>query len=248
MDTSRRGSAVFVVIIILAVAAVVFFFVSKPFQTRVKEATRQATEWTSENIQEDPVGYLTWARDEVQQSEKKLNAGLLSLKTRHNEIERLLKAKSADKQAYDELLKEAKTVYREAADDGTWPAVLRGAELNEQQLKERIVATSEHLASIDAVMNAYKQTTAALVRRINEVNAKLDEVRKLKKKLDTDIEIARVKESVDGINAINDRLAAIGDTTDALISSGEETEELEPLLEPTGDERFDAEFERIMQE
>ena len=71
-------------LIILAIVIVgggILFFYSKPFSTKVKEAARQATEWTSENIQKDPVGYLTWAMDECYATEEKLSASKLSMNT-----------------------------------------------------------------------------------------------------------------------------------------------------------------------
>jgi len=57
MRSSREGSVLGVVLGIVAVVLVIggiLFFVSKPFNTRVKSATRQATQWTPENIQKDP--------------------------------------------------------------------------------------------------------------------------------------------------------------------------------------------------
>ena len=95
-------------VVLVLVAGGIWFFVSKPFQTNVKQGWNQATQWTPENIKKDPVGYLTWALDEVGKTEEKLQASELSLKTKKNATSRALEKHTADKSQYENLLTEFK--------------------------------------------------------------------------------------------------------------------------------------------
>ena len=69
----RKRSAAVRQLIWLMVLGVLLVW-SKPFSSRVKQATRQVTEWTPENIQKDTVGYLQWALDSVHGTETHLEA------------------------------------------------------------------------------------------------------------------------------------------------------------------------------
>ena len=82
--------------------------------------------------------------------------------------------------------------------------------------------------------------------RLSDVEKKLLDVRKLRNKLATDLEVARVNESVENLTGLNDRLASIMDTTDALLSTSTDEVSLEDLIKPSGDKRVDEEFDKIM--
>ena len=245
---NRRGSAIVAVIVLVVVLGAILFFASKPFSTRVKEAARQATEWTPENITKDPVGYLTWALDECKRVEGDLKASTLALNTRRNQAERELAKKQAERDAYSKLVGEAKALYRKAKADDRWPAALRGATLTEAELKARIVEAHSKVKSLDDLIAAYKQSQKAMERQLVQISEKLTEAQKLKGKLSSEIEVAKVKQSAEGIGAITDQLEAMADTSKALVSSSGQTSSLEDMVAPTGQPRIDAEFDRIMSE
>ncbi len=247
MKNPKAGSSAVLVIILIAVIGGLFaYFWSKPFKTKVDEAARQAREWTPENIQKDPVGYLTWAMSESQATEDRLNASALSLRTKKNQIERESTAGSADQESYRKLLDEAKALYRTAAAGGQWPVDLRGSKLDEAQLKAKIVEASAKVTSIADMMAAYTKAHTVIERKSEQVEAKLGEVRKLRNKLSTDLEIAKVNKSVEGIGAINDQVASIMDTANALVSQQDGGVSLEDLVTPSGQQRMDEEFSKIM--
>jgi len=246
MKHPKSGTSPIVYVIIVAVVGlVIFYLVSDPFSTKVDEGVRQATEWTPENIQEDPVGYLTWALKETLKTEEKLEASALSLRTKLNQANREQQAKDADLTNYNKLLDEAKTLYRESAANESWPAELRGNSMEERKLKSTIVEANDKVNQLQELVTTYTNTGKLIERKLDEVEMKITEVRKLKNKLDTDLEIAKVQKSVEGIGEINDRLNAIMDTSAALVDSGTELS-LEDLVTPSGDQRVDEEFSKIM--
>lgn len=247
MKRNRSGSSAVVVVVVVAlIVAAVAYFWSKPFQTKVDEAARQAREWTPENIQKDPVGYLTWAQAETQRTEDRLNASALSLRTKKNQIERETTAGTADQDAYRKLLDEAKERYRTASAANQWPVDLRGTKLDEGQLKAKIVEANTKVASIQETLAAYSKAHTVIERKFEQVEAKLVEVQKLRARLSTDLEIAKVNKSVEGIGAINDQVSTIMDTANALVSQQDGGVSLEDLVTPSGKQRIDEEFSKIM--
>lgn len=245
--TRREGNTLIAIIVILAVIGVVFYFISDPFSTKVDEATRQATQWTPENIQKDPVGYLTWAQSECDAIGQRLEAQALSLRTKMNQSSREATAKGAELRSYQQLFREAKEKYQQSASAQSWPADLRGISLTEQQLKKKIVEAHQRVEALTKLVSTYSQTSKALERKLAEVSTKQEETSQLKRKLSTDLEIAKVKKTVADIGAISDRLNAIMDTSGALVSTPEEPS-LEDLVQPSQTEQIDAAFDQIMKQ
>ena len=117
--------------------------------------------------------------------------------------------------------------------------------MEERKLKSTIVESNNKVGQLQELVTTYTNTGKLISRKLDEVELKLTEVRKLKNKLDTDLEIAKVQKSVEGIGEINDRLNAIMDTSAALVDSGTDIS-LDDLVTPTGDQRVDDEFSKIM--
>jgi len=246
----RRGSSkqtvIIALIVLIAVGLGAFFLVSKPFSTQVKEGYRQATEWTADNIQEDPVGYLTWALSEVDNTEQRLQASVLGLKTKKNAAVRALERNQADQTEYGKLLDEFRDTYRSASSGRSWPVTVRNASFEENALKRKVVECNDKLKNVSTLVETYTKTKNVIDRKLNELDGKLVEVVKLKNKLSTDLEIAKVNKSVEGIDSIGDQLDAIVDASEALVSTSEEGVDLEEMIKPTGDQRVEDEFAKIM--
>ena len=246
----RRGSSsvgIVVGLVVLAlVAGGIWFFVSKPFQTNVKQAYNQATQWTPENIKKDPVGYLTWALDEVGKTEGKLQASELSLRTKKNATARALEKHTADNSQYEKRLSEFKDAYSKAAEEKKWPTRVRGAEFDEMGLKRKIVECNDKIKNTASLVETYSKTDKVIGDKLGEIEGKLAEVDKLENKLSTNMEIAKVNQSVDDIGAIGDQLNAIVDTSSALAKTAEEGTNVADMIKPSGDARVDDEFSKIM--
>ncbi len=247
---NRRGSSVVGIIVGLIVLALVlggiWFFVSKPFQTHVSQAYTQATQWTPENIKKDPVGYLTWALAEVGKTQDKLQASELSLKTKKNATARALGKHTAENSEYAKLLSELKDAYVKADADKKWPARVRGAELDEKDLKRKIVDCSRKIDNTGSLVDTYSKTDKLLGDKLDEIENKLADVEKLRDKLSTNKELAEANKSVDDIGAIGDQLNAIVDTSTALAATAEQGTSVESMIKPSGDAKVDDEFSKIM--
>jgi hypothetical protein len=248
----RRGASAVTVLVSVGVVIVLllaaYFLVSKPFQTQVKTGYRQATEWTPENIQKDPVGYLTWALDEVGKTEKTLEASVISLKTKRNAAARALEKHDTEQSQYEKLLGEFKDAYKSASSASEWPVSVRDISFEEDALKRKVVECNGQLANTTKLKDTYAKTKAIIDRKLSELEAKQTELVQLKSKLSTDLELAKVNKSVEGIDSLDAEVNAIVDTSEALASSAEEGVSLDEMISPTGDAAVDDEFAKIMGE
>lgn len=247
---NRRGASsvgiIVGLIVLLLVGGGIWYFLSKPFQTHLNQAYSQATQWTPENIKKDPVGYLTWALVEVGKTEEKLQASELSLKTKKNATARALEKHTADASQYEKLLTEFKDAYTAAAAAKKWPARVRNLEFDEMGLKRKIVECNDKIKNTTSLVDTYSKTDKVIADKLGEIEGKLAEVDKLKNKLSTNMEIAKVNQSVEGMDGIGDQLNSIVDTSSALAKTAEEGTSVAEMIKPSGDARVDDEFAKIM--
>ena len=247
---NRRGSSavgIIVGLIVLAlVAGGIWFFVSKPFQTHVKEGWKGATQWTPENIKKDPVGYLGWALDEVGKTQERLQAIELSLRTKKNATARALEKNTADKSDYEKLLTELIGAYKTAAEQKKWPAKIRNTEFDEMGLKRKIVECNSKIKNTDTLVEAYSKTDKLIGDKLGEIENKLADVEKLKNDLSTKIDLAKANESAEDIGSVGNQLNNIVDTTSALAATAEKGTSVESMIKPSGDAKVDDEFSKIM--
>ena len=96
------------------------------------------------------------------------------------------------------------------------------------------------------MVDTYAKTDKLIGDKLGEIENKLADVEKLKNKLSTNMEIAKVNQSVNDIGAIGDQLNAIVDTSSALAKTAEEGTSVADMIKPSGDARVDDEFSKIM--
>ncbi|MFW5724536.1 MAG: hypothetical protein ACOCYP_02680 [Planctomycetota bacterium] len=248
----RSGAAAIVIIVGLVVVALlafgVFYLVSDPFSTKVDDAISGATEWTPENIQANPVGYLSWASKQVAGTEQKLKASQLSLTTKRNQARRKLEKAEAEMSTYQAFLDEAKESYRAAKTADTWPVTVRSKQLDEADLKRLVVDANSKHQNQKEMHAAFTRTLGIIETKLSELAAKLTEVQKMKNKLETDLEVAKTNQTVAGLDDIDDRVGAIIDTSNALAGTTTDEISLDEMIIPSGQQRVDTEFEAIMGE
>lgn len=250
--SSRRGSsnlgAVWSIVVVALIGGGVWYYVSKPFQTQVNQNFRQATEWTPENIKKDPVGYLTWALDEVGKTQNKLEASVLGMKTRKNAIDRSLEKHQAESSQEAKLLDELKAAYTNASSSAStaWPVTVRSFTFDETTLKRKVVEVSDRIKNTASLVETYTKTRDVIDSKLREVDAKLAEVVKLKSRLETDLEIAKVNKSVEGIDSLGDTLNAIVDTSHALAQTAADDVSVDDMIKPSNASQIDDEFAKIM--
>jgi len=246
-NVSRRSGSVLVIVLLLVVVLAALYFISDPFRTKVDESTRQATTWTPENIQKNPVGYLQFSLSELAAISSKLEARVLALNTQKNQADRQAGKADAEAGQLKLLVEQAKALYLQASKDGTWPVALNGHSVSEDQLKEKIVNAHQRAESLSARVQAYTQTTAKLDRALKDLFQKQKEVAGLQQKLQSDLEMVKINQSVKDIEHIEDSVAAIMATSQALVGADAGSlPELDVLLDAPETSKIDAAFQDIM--
>lgn len=244
----QKGSVTVIVALLLVflVGGVIFFFVSKPFQTEVRDAYDGATEWTPENIQKNPVGYLSWALRETGNTKQKLEASQLAIRTKLNEAKRSLQKHESEQTGATKLLAEFKAAYGEVkAGTAEWPIKVRGFSFDESTFKNKVVEANAKIENTGRMVNTFQQMIVKLEGHAAKVSSKLTEVSELESKLSADLEIAKVQKSVEGIGEIGDRLNAIMDTSAAL-AGGADDISIDSMLDGNPATKTDEEFDKIM--
>jgi hypothetical protein len=249
MKRGNRGSGLIVgIIALVVVAAIVFYFISDPFKAKVNEQVRQATKWTPENIQKDPVGYLQWALDECNSSKDMLEAREIGLRSQLKKFEMAHQEKSAQLANDTKLVEEAKDAYTKASGGGGWPVEFRGRNIDEATMKRLIVEGARRRDQFAKQVDTYAMARGKVEKKLAQVQKMLDDVRLLRTKLESDIEIAKVNKTVDGIEGITDQLTDIISTSHALAAQESDMNLLDELSTPTADQALEDDFTAIMGE
>ncbi len=242
----KRGNIAIVVVFIVFLATI-FYFWSDPFKAKVDKAVLQATSWTPENIQKDPVGYLTWAKNECNVLSQKLEAREIALKTKENEYKRNLLEKESELVSYSGLLTEAKTTFVTASAARSFPVLLRNIQLSEAQLKTKIVEAYQQIELINKAVPAIKNTIQMLQQQLAAVESRKAEIAGLSKKIGSDIELAKLKTDTAGLANLSNEFTSILDTTSAVINP-ENIPSINEMAAMTASTSADVVFEKIMTE
>jgi len=247
MNSRKNGSSLIIGIIVLVVlGAVIFYFASDVFQTKVDRQVRQATKWTPENIQADPVGYLEYAFAQCGASKSALEAREIGLRTQLGKFQREIQAKSTDLASAGQVMDDAKNAYTNAAASGTWPVTYKNQPFDESRLKRLIVEAARKKTLLEKQVAAYGDARQKVDMKLGQVKVKLDEVNLLRTQLESGLEVARVNKTVDGIEGINDQLGSIMDTSMALAQQQDDAGLLDSVMTQTPDQAIDDEFSKIM--
>jgi len=214
-------------------------------KARDAEQKRQDAQWTSENIQKEPVLYLQSAIAECDKIAQRLDTQALSLGTKKNQSSREVTAQAAECIIYQKFLETAKIKYREMSASKAWPTVMNGVTLTEDQLKRKIVEAHQKTEACSTLGNVHQQNVIKLERKLAEIEQKQQEVIDLKRKLSLDMEVVKVKKAINDIDGIKDTVNAMMDISNAIVT-GKGDPSLEDLAMPTVSAKVDSEFEKIM--
>ena len=102
----------------------------------VREAIRENSTWTSENIQKNPYLFL---QDQIQSCDKlkaKIEAQNITLIRMEKQATRMVDEAQSAEARYEKFLKDAKAAYKAA--QGKWPVTVNGYDLDEDEMNEKI--------------------------------------------------------------------------------------------------------------
>ena len=110
-----------------------------------REAARQDTTWTSENIRANPYLFVQDQIHKCDQLKAKLEAQKITLTRIGKQAKRTIDESDSAIARYSDFLAKAKDAYKKAESANSWPAIVNGFELDEEQLCDRIADALERV-------------------------------------------------------------------------------------------------------
>jgi phage shock protein A len=245
MSNENNGSVwvgAFFVILVLGAA---FYFFSAPFKSKVDEGVKQATVFTPENIQKDPINYLNWSTDEIQKSMDKLGAARISMMTKKGAVLRQLQDDQSELEGHRSFFSDAKAAYIKASADSEWPVTIRGFKLTESQTKDRILEASDRISDLENRIVTQSNLISTLESQISRLDTSLTEFERAKREIQVQTDVVKIEREEEKQKAMMDNVNALLIQAGALTTSPQ-APSLHQLTAPNASEVKDRKFESIM--
>lgn len=121
----------------------------------IREAIRQDSTWTSENIQKNPYLFLQDQIAACDRLKAKIEAQNITLIRMEKKSMRAAEEAISTQSRYEKFLKDAKAAYKAA--NGKWPVSVNGYDLDEDELNDKIADAMER---VELAKKEYKDNTA----------------------------------------------------------------------------------------
>lgn len=177
----------------------------------IREALRQDSTWTSENIQKNPYLFL---QDQLRNCDKlkdKIEAQNITLVRMEKEAKRKIEDATSMTNRYTKFLSAAKTAYKAAEENDKWPANVNGVEMDEDELSDKI---TDALERVELAEKEIKTNTGILRKvgiRKGVLKTKKVELRTLRRNLSQQAEQVKMNAALAELGALNDILGTMKD-------------------------------------
>ena len=121
----------------------------------IREAIRQDSTWTSENIQKNPYLFLQDQIAACDRLKAKIEAQNITLIRMEKKSTRAAEEATSTQSRYEKFLQDAKAAYKAA--NGQWPVSVNGYDLDEDELNDKIADAMER---VELAKKEYKDNTA----------------------------------------------------------------------------------------
>ena len=175
----------------------------------IREAIRQDSTWTSENIAKNPYLFL---QDQIANCDKlkaKIEAQNITLIRMEKKATRAAEEAESSQLRYEKFLKDAKAAYKAA--NGEFPIKLNGYELDEEEMNDKI---SDALERVELAKKEYKDNSAIAKKvsiRKGALKKKKRDLTSLRMKLVQQAEQVKMNAALAEIGQLNDVLGTIKD-------------------------------------
>ena len=174
-----------------------------------REAMRQDTTWTSENIQRNPYLFL---QDQIMSCDRlraKIEAQNITLVRMEKQATRMVEEAESTQARYEKFLKDAKAAYKAAK--GKWPVTVNGYDLEEEELNDKIADAMERIE----LAKKEKKDNSAIAKKVairkGVLKAKKRELVSLRMKLVQQAEQVKMNAALAEIGNLKDVLGTIKD-------------------------------------
>ena len=180
-------------------------------KAEIREAIRQDSTWTSENIQRNPYLFL---QDQIATCDRlraKIEAQNITLIRMGKQADR--KVEDADGMIirYGKFLGDAKSAYKAAEKNKSWPVSLNGYDLNEEELSDKIADALERVEFAQKEKKDNQAISKKVEIRKGVLKTKKRELTALRRKLVLQAEQVKMNAALAEIGDLNNVLGAIKD-------------------------------------
>ncbi len=175
----------------------------------LREAMRQDSTWTSENIQKNPYLFLQEQISNCDKLKAKVEAQNITLVRMEKKAKRTAEEAEGMQSRYEKFLADAKAAYKAA--NGNWPVTVNGYDLEEEELNEKI---ADALDRIELAKKEHKDNTAIAKKvsiRKGALKTKKRELVSLRMKLVQQAEQVKMNAALAEISSLKDVLGTIQD-------------------------------------
>ncbi len=175
----------------------------------IREAIRQDTTWTSENIQKNPYLFLQDQIANCDSLKAKIEAQNITLVRMEKEAKRKAEDAEGMDARFSKFLTDAKLAYKSA--NGKWPVSVNGYDLEEDDFNDRIADAMER---VELAKKEFKDNTAIakkVVIRKGVLKQKKRALSSLRMKLIQQAEQVKMNAALAEIGQLHDVLGAIKD-------------------------------------
>lgn len=208
---------------LVVLSAALLWWKSPTLRRKVEDGVREVTAWSAEDRRNDPVGYLEFAKRELNddledfdQALGELEASRVEALTRRDESAKLLEAAA-------ELGYEYRAAWELAEQGGGFPIRLRGRDYGRDEFLEQVRLTMLEIETHQRLVEDLEQAMDTAAERGTEIRARHQEVRARMWAIDAHSAVVKA-EGLIGDNA------RVLDEIDALIHENDEYES--PGLDP----------------
>lgn len=177
----------------------------------LRELLRQDGTWTDENIARNPYLFLQDQIHKCDVLKETMEARKVTLTRLGKEAARKVEEADGAIARYTKFLEAAKAAYKAAEDADSWPAVVNGYELTEEQLDDRIADALERieLAKTDRTTNLAIGKKVEI--RQGALKTKTRDLRSLRLKLVQQAEQVKMNAALAEVNDLSGTLGTIKD-------------------------------------
>ena len=175
----------------------------------IREALRQDSTWTSENIQKNPYLFL---QDQIATCDRlraKIEAQNITLIRMEKQATRMVEESEGTLGRYEKFLKYAKAAYK--AVKGKWPVTVNGYDLDEEEFNDKIADAMERIE----LAKKEKKDNSAIAKKVairkGVLKVKKRELVSLRMKLVQQAEQVKMNAALAEIGNLKDVLGTIKD-------------------------------------
>ncbi len=177
----------------------------------MREAIRQDSTWTSENIQRNPYLFL---QDQIATCDRlraKIEAQNITLIRMGKQADRKVEDAEGLIVRYNKFLGDAKKAYKAAEKNKSWPVSLNGYDLNEEELSDKIADALERVEFARKEKKDNQVISKKVEIRKSVLKTKKRELTALRRKLVQQAEQVKMNAALTEIGELNNVLGTIKD-------------------------------------